>query len=71
MKPSEMLPMSGGGLCREGASFESSVAKFVSAVLIPLGFVVRAWTRVPYLCEGDANNEYYCLDDALFLLEAV
>lgn len=69
VKPSETLPMSGGGLCRERASFEASVEKLVSNVLIPIGFKVRAWTRVPYLCEGDSAYDYYCLDDALFLLE--
>ncbi|CAD7673411.1 unnamed protein product [Nyctereutes procyonoides] len=30
------------------------------------GFITRALTRLPYLCEGDMYNDYYFLDNALF-----
>lgn len=35
-----------------------------------VGFVVEAVTRLPYLCEGDMYNDYYVLDDAVFVLKA-
>lgn len=31
------------------------------------GFVVNAWTRLPYLCEGDMGQSIYVLSDAVFL----
>jgi len=34
------------------------------------GFEVEAVTRLPYLCEGDMYNDYYILDDAVFVLKA-
>lgn len=34
------------------------------------GFEVEAVTRLPYLCEGDMYNDYYVLDDAVFVLKA-
>ncbi|KAK2155479.1 hypothetical protein LSH36_239g03020 [Paralvinella palmiformis] len=38
----------------QGDSFESQVSNFVHDVLEPVGFVVEAFTRLPYLCEEDA-----------------
>ena len=52
----------------EGESFERQVASFVHDVLEPIGFVVEAFTRLPYLCEGDLEHSFYVLDDALFIL---
>jgi 2-polyprenyl-3-methyl-5-hydroxy-6-metoxy-1,4-benzoquinol methylase len=69
-RPSEKLPMKGGGLCVEGASFEQSVTMMTEKVLIPAGFDVVSWTKLPYLCEGDGTKEYYVLDDAVFVLKA-
>lgn len=34
-----------------------------------VGFEVEAVTRLPYLCEGDMYNDYYILDDAVFVLK--
>lgn len=31
---------------------------------------MEAVTRLPYLCEGDMYNDYYVLDDAVFVLKA-
>uniref|UniRef100_A0A8C9PSF6 Methyltransferase like 9 n=1 Tax=Spermophilus dauricus TaxID=99837 RepID=A0A8C9PSF6_SPEDA len=31
------------------------------------GFVIEAFTRLPYLCKGDMYNNYYVLDDYLVL----
>ena len=33
------------------------------------GFVIEAFTRLPYPCEGDMYNDYYILDDAVFVLK--
>ena len=68
-EPTEPMPMS-GGRCNQGAPFEAAVFTFVRNVLIPLGFRVVRWSRVPYLCEGDNTTEYYALDDAVFVLES-
>lgn len=35
-----------------------------------VGFEVETVTRLPYLCEGDMYNDYYVLDDAVFVLKA-
>ncbi|EHB01071.1 Methyltransferase-like protein 9 [Heterocephalus glaber] len=34
-------------------------------------FVIEAFTRLPYLCEGNMYNDYYVLDDADFVLKPV
>jgi len=41
----------------------------VDKVLTPSGFEVVTWSRVPYLCEGDLQQSYYWLDDAVFVLK--
>ncbi|KAG5498622.1 hypothetical protein JKF63_02908 [Porcisia hertigi] len=66
-KPSEILPMEGGECCR-GASFEQSLSKLVENVLVPMGFELIRWTRLPYLCEGNLRIEYALLNDAVFIL---
>ncbi|TPP45681.1 DREV methyltransferase family protein [Leishmania donovani] len=66
-RPSEILPMQGGECCR-GASFEQSMSKLVENVLVPMGFEVVRWTRLPYLCEGNLRIEYAVLNDAVFIL---
>ncbi|KAG5472336.1 hypothetical protein LSCM1_03735 [Leishmania martiniquensis] len=66
-RPSEALPMEGGECCR-GASFEQSLRKLVENVLLPMGFELVRWTRLPYLCEGSLRNEYAVLSDAVLIL---
>jgi hypothetical protein len=66
--PEEELPMQ-GGLCREGATFERSLALLAQRVLLPMGFEIEAWSRVPYISEGDSSQDLYFLDDALLLLK--
>jgi len=51
--------------------WEDGVCYFVDAVLLPAGYHVEALTRVPYLCQGDSNNPYYVLDDAVFVLSSI
>ncbi|KPA83120.1 putative mitochondrial DREV methyltransferase [Leptomonas pyrrhocoris] len=66
--PSEKLPMKGGECCK-GASYEASASKLFENVLIPMGFELVRWTRLPYLCEGNLRNEYALLNDAVFVLQ--
>lgn len=61
LPPSEYLPIS-------SKSWEESVSKLWIKVLRPMGFKPLALARVPYLCEGDLNTEYYSLDDAIIVL---
>ncbi|KAL3275722.1 hypothetical protein HHI36_020470 [Cryptolaemus montrouzieri] len=62
-RPEELLPII-------GSTFEEQVLSTVEDVLIPNGFEVQSWSRVPYLCEGDLRQSYYWLDDAVFILKA-
>jgi SAM-dependent methyltransferase len=56
-------------------SQDNEDSKFIFEKQIPLlvntlqneGFSVNAWTRVPYLCEGDMGQSLYVLSDAVFL----
>eukprot|EP00796_Vickermania_ingenoplastis_P005861 gene5861-4183_t len=66
-KPKELLPMKGGECCR-GASYEASLTKLVENVLIPTGFEIVRWTRLPYLCEGDLVLKYAVLYDAVLIM---
>lgn len=66
-KPDQDLDMD-GGRCKQGATFEASVNTLINKVLIPHGFNIHAWTRVPYLCAGDDRQQYYVLSDAIFVL---
>jgi SAM-dependent methyltransferase len=66
--PLEQLPMQGGECCK-GASYEASASKLLENVLLPMGFELVRWTRLPYLCEGNLRNEYALLNDAVFVLQ--
>ncbi|RLN95748.1 hypothetical protein BBJ28_00013406 [Nothophytophthora sp. Chile5] len=66
--PTEKLPMR-GGLCADGASFEIAASLLLRNVLLPAGFKLRQFSRVPYLCRGDLQQPYYVLSDAIFVLE--
>ncbi|XP_077131156.1 protein-L-histidine N-pros-methyltransferase isoform X2 [Ranitomeya variabilis] len=59
-KPSEIMEVM-------GSLWEEQVNS-LAAVFHEAGFVVEAFTRLPYLCEGDMYNDYYVLDDAVFVL---
>ena len=60
-QPEERMPI-------KGISFEEQAANFINNVLIPAGFRLEMWTQLPYLCEGDLNQAYYWLDDAVFVV---
>lgn len=50
-------------------SFESGVATLCTELFAPAGLRVLAFSRVPYLCQGDAKAPLYILDDAVFVCE--
>ena len=62
-KPLEILEI-------KGQSWEEQVNSRPE-VFRKAGFVIEAFTRLPYLCEGDMYNDYYVLDDAVFVLKPV
>ena len=67
MSPNEQLTMT-GGLCKEGASFEQAATALYENVLVPFGFEVVRFSRVPYLSRGDVFESFYTLSDAIFVL---
>ncbi|KFQ03244.1 Methyltransferase-like 9, partial [Leptosomus discolor] len=62
-KPSEVLEI-------KGHTWEEQVNS-LPEVFSRAGFAIEAFTRLPYLCEGDMYNDYYVLDDAVFVLKPV
>ncbi|XP_078521258.1 protein-L-histidine N-pros-methyltransferase isoform X2 [Lissotriton helveticus] len=62
-KPSEVMEVN-------GKVWEEQVNS-LTEVFHEAGFAVEALTRLPYLCEGDMYNDYYVLDDAVFILKPV
>ncbi|KAM3859362.1 LOW QUALITY PROTEIN: protein-L-histidine N-pros-methyltransferase [Diretmus argenteus] len=54
----------------KGATWEEQVTNLSAEVFRAAGFEVEAVTRLPYLCEGDMYQDYYVLDDAVFVLKA-
>lgn len=59
--PSERLPATPRG-------FEAAARVLTEALLLPRGFQVERFTRVPYLSRGDGGAPYYALDAALWVL---
>lgn len=53
----------------KGKTWEEQVTELSNEVFRKAGFEVEAVTRLPYLCEGDMYNDYYVLDDAVFVLK--
>ncbi|XP_060116817.1 protein-L-histidine N-pros-methyltransferase isoform X1 [Heteronotia binoei] len=62
-KPSEVLEI-------KGQTWEEQVSS-LPEVFRKAGFAIEAFTRLPYLCEGDMYNDFYVLDDAVFVLKPV
>lgn len=61
-KPTENLNI-------EGQTFEEQCVSLVRDVFEPAGFTLERFARLPYLCEGDLENSFYELDDAVFVLK--
>lgn len=49
-------------------TFEEQVEAVVDFMATE-GLALVSWSRVPYLCEGDMNQSYYWLDDAVFVFQ--
>jgi SAM-dependent methyltransferase len=58
--PEEPLPV---GV--HGESFEAGLVRLHDALLVPAGLSLRAWSRMPYLCHGDAHGPLHVLDAAV------
>ena len=58
-EPKQLLAIEGSNLIEQAESFVNVMKDF--------GFTLQAWTRLPYLCEGDLIHSVYYLDDAVFL----
>jgi SAM-dependent methyltransferase len=50
--------------------WEAGVASLASKLLVPAGLRVERLSRAPYLCRGDARQQLYALDAALFVCSA-
>lgn len=50
----------------EEFSFEKQIPLIINKIESE-GFSIGAWSRVPYLCEGDMGQSLYVLSDAVFL----
>jgi SAM-dependent methyltransferase len=50
------------------ATFESAAAAVVETLFAPAKLRVVAFSRVPYLSQGDLHRLYYVLSDAIFVL---
>lgn len=61
-KPSEVINLTGNSL-------EQHAQSFIQDYIEPNDLELVAWTKVPYLCEGDLELSYYWLNDVLFLLK--
>lgn len=51
-----------------GSTLEQQAQSLYRDVMVPAGFVLESWTRLPYLCEGDLEQAYYWLDDVVMVL---
>ena len=60
--PNETLPI-------EGDLVEEQINSLLKNIFQPLGFNLKKFTRLPYLCEGDIEKSYYFLFDYLFVFE--
>ena len=56
--PEESLPVG-------DASFEASLVRVEAELLAAVGLSLRAWSRLPYLCHGDAHSALHVLDAAV------
>jgi hypothetical protein len=53
----------------EGDLPEEQINSLLLKIFQPMGFQLKKFTRLPYLCEGDIERSYYFLFDYLFVFE--
>ncbi|XP_050672122.1 protein-L-histidine N-pros-methyltransferase isoform X2 [Leptidea sinapis] len=63
-KPEERLLIQGTG-------FEEQASSFVKFMQEEMGYELAAWSKVPYLCEGDFAQAYYWLDDSVYVFRPI
>ncbi|ESO09124.1 hypothetical protein HELRODRAFT_74006 [Helobdella robusta] len=63
-KPQQVLNIPRGTL-------EQQLSGLIHNVLVPAGYEVEKFSKVPYLCEGDLQHSYYVLQDVILLLKSV
>lgn len=64
--PAERLPISS-----DDETWEGGVESLWSKVVKPLGYSLVSFSRVPYLCEGDLNANYYALDNVVLIMKRI
>ncbi|CAH1780361.1 unnamed protein product [Owenia fusiformis] len=52
-----------------GRTFEEQITSLINDIFLPAGFQLLKFTRLPYLCEGDMEQSFYVLHDAVFVLK--
>ncbi|VDK88347.1 unnamed protein product [Dibothriocephalus latus] len=62
-KPLEMMEVSASRV------WEVQFSSFVTNILHPAGYDLLAWSRVPYICEGDLARSFYSLNDVVMTLK--
>ncbi|XP_062860108.1 methyltransferase-like protein 9 [Trichomycterus rosablanca] len=62
VRPTEWIQLTGG-------TWEEQVTNLSEVIFREVGLEMEAVTRLPYLCEGDMSQDYYVLDDAVFVLK--
>ncbi|XP_047134836.1 protein-L-histidine N-pros-methyltransferase isoform X1 [Hydra vulgaris] len=53
----------------KGRTIEAQIQSLHDDIFKAVGFEVIKFTRLPYLCEGDLYNDYFVLNDIVFVLK--
>lgn len=69
LKPTQIFKEMNGFSCKDDASFEKSLEQLLCKCILPIGFKLLSWSKVPYLCKGDKYSPLYKLPDAVVLLK--
>jgi len=64
IRPSELMDV-------EAESFEEMANKFLENVLFKNGFRLRAFSKAPYLSQGDYYKELYALTDSIWVVSVL
>ena len=67
VKPVERLNLP--GICKKSTPFEYGVTVLDEFLRTHLGLEVEKWSKLPYISEGDYNQNIYVLENAILLLK--
>lgn len=67
LPPTENLDMDEVA-CKSGATFELSLQRLLETTILPLGYRLQSWTRLPYISQGNRKSPYLVLSDAVLVL---